>query len=361
MAIPAIRRLMHVKAEGDVIVVVNDSVHTQILRSFISPRIRTFERNDGKPFSQLRLWLRLFVTRPSIIVAPMISRKPLNILFFFTLFVRCRFPSTFFSKKFLFFEPSELVLKRYRGHQVNYFVDFIAQEEARLNRSIVSQSEFAPKCNSLTAKSKIKKNQYSVALGISCSILERHKIPSPSFFSELINSIANKFCLKIYIIGSNADLPLIYKFSSGLSKEITLERVIDQPISKVVDIISHCDAGVAGTTGLGHMMAAAGLPLLILSGVTNPYESGPYVDRAAVLAHNYECGPCYQEEFRFGCGVISCMESLNPIVGAKLLHALLTDSDYGKNWFSNGKSIETNSIDKIRKIHLRPMKQWLRN
>lgn len=359
MAIPALRRLVKVRGVTNVAVVVSNRLHTHLLRCFIDPGLRTIERYDGRRFPHFRLWALLWTLGAEAICAPMLSRKPLHVAFFASLFQRVHVPSSFISESLLLLRPSKLALEHFDGHQVNFFVQFLAELEPNIDRSLVEVAELKAISHHRSNCASYTRAVARIVVGISCGEIERHKIPGPSFFASLLNSVARHQSIQLLLIGSSSDRSLIDELCCLLSPGIPIELVIDLPIEVLIQRICECDLGISGTTGQGHMMAAAGLPMLVLAGVTNPYESGPYVKRAAVVRHRYACGPCYQETYRIGCGRVACMETLDVEEAARLAEQLLNDTDFGSGWLYKSPKLTTVSITKIRALHTRPPAEWV--
>ncbi len=155
--------------------------------------------------------------------------------------------------------------------------------------------------------------------------------------------------LKILLFGTSSDAPLINDFKSNLKSDLEVVSLINLNFSELITQLSSCEIGIAGTTGQGHMLACADLPLLIISGVTNPAESGPYARRVAILKHSFLCGPCYQVKYAHGCGKIKCMETLDASEGARMAFKLIHDPHYGVDWIKKTNLRKTLSIDMINK------------
>ncbi len=65
-------------------------------------------------------------------------------------------------------------------------------------------------------------------------------------------------------------------------------------------LIAHCRAFVTNDTGVMHLAAAVGTPVVALFGSTNPSWTGPWGGRHAVLRSHEPCSPCYARTCRFG-------------------------------------------------------------
>jgi ADP-heptose:LPS heptosyltransferase len=365
MALPSLRRMVDCYGEDRIAMVVANNQQGSFLRGLYK-NLLIIERYDKQYFSQLRLWIKLFSMRPEIILCPMISKKMVNVLFFCLLNAKIALPLNVLRRKLFNLVPCNISLLSFGGHQVNYFVQFIAYFNDKIDKSLVDPLELQGFKGELISKkngtSLATKDEnflgLKVAFGISCGLVERHKIPSVDFFAKLANTFLRYRIVEIYLIGNSQDLSLINEFINKLNNGILIKKLIDLPLSSVISTIAECDLGVAGTTGQGHMMAAAGLPMLVLSGVTDPYQSGPYSHRAAILEHKYLCGPCYQESFRFGCKKIKCMDTLNIETAIDLVDHLIFNSSYGKFWYKKENKRATVSVNEIKIIHRQPQEKW---
>lgn len=344
MAVPLLRRLVKACGEGGIVVVVAGQVQQKLLERIFGRELTCWCRLDGKPLSQLRLLLKIVGRRFDICFAPLISNKLINKLFFLMTCTRVIFPGSSVNHSIFGIRKGGLCLNDYSGHQVNYLINFVGRQGANIDVSTALPDELI--VISPGGSKWSRSGEIVLAVGLSCGLAERHKIPTPSFFSQLVNTLSQEITVRVFVFGTHADMPLIADFESHIRDDIEVMKAIDKPVVDVISMLSRCDVGVVGTTGQGHMMAAAGLPLLITAGVTEPYESGPYVSRAFVLKHGLPCAPCYQETYRFGCGRIECMETLSPEKGAFEVNKLARDKSYGSNWL-DGK-IKSHPLQKAK-------------
>lgn len=69
---------------------------------------------------------------------------------------------------------------------------------------------------------------------------------------------------------------------------------------------------VSGNTGIMHLAAGLGVPLLALHGPTDPVKWGPQAlpGKGTVLRANLACSPCLKLGFEYGCKERPCMESI---------------------------------------------------
>lgn len=345
MAVPVLRRMLDAHGAGNVAIVVADPRQGAVVRALFGEKIQWFCRFDGRPFSQLRLTFRIAMKKFEFVYAPLASRRWVLRIFFLlsgsTVFLPAASDSP---KNFLNLVFRGRGLKAFGGHQVEYYGWFCAEALVKNKTAPISGWDV------LLASSRHKSlssSAVTIAVGLSCGVKERHKIPSPEFFGQVLNQLGSSRSIEVLAFGVASDEPLIDRLAATLHSSIVLHRLVDASVPTVIEKLSECQVGLVGTTGQGHMMAAAGLPLLVFSGVTNPYESGPYVNRAIVVSHALACGPCYQESFGEGCGRIACMESLDSQAAAIGLARLLDDPISGLGWRDQGRGIRTRSLVEI--------------
>jgi ADP-heptose:LPS heptosyltransferase len=351
MAVPAIRRLVKARGVENITIVVASKTHTEMLQYFLGYPIRSMERFDGRPFAQSRLFLKMFRTRAEMIYAPLLSRKPGHLPFFLALATRTLAPASFTKRDFFSIIRAPHSLESFPGHQVDFMVWFVGQREKNMDPGPVQADEIRPWGLARAPHLQSAENRpFRIVIGLSCGSKERHKIPSPRIFAELINKLADRVALELVIPGLESDRALIDAFLAALAPGTRARTLIAHPLPSLLEAFQACDLGISGTTGQGHMMAASGLDMLLMSGVTEALESGPYTGRGAILRHALPCGPCYQEKFRFGCGKIPCMELLDLDKGADLAERLLKDPTFGRDWLTQAK--KSHPIDPSRILEI---------
>ncbi|MCW8195752.1 lipopolysaccharide heptosyltransferase II [Proteobacteria bacterium 005FR1] len=118
---------------------------------------------------------------------------------------------------------------------------------------------------------------------------------------------------QVWIMGSGKDAPVGRAIADLLPEEarpycrnLAGETQLDQAI----DLLSVSDAVVSNDSGLMHVAAALGRPLVAVFGSTSPDFTPPLGEQVAVESISVECGPCFKRE----CpqGHLKCLEDLAP-------------------------------------------------
>lgn len=78
----------------------------------------------------------------------------------------------------------------------------------------------------------------------------------------------------------------------------------------VVDLIALTDNNVSNDSGLMHVAAATGKPLIAIYGSSDPVYTPPLTDHAKVLYQGLDCSPCFARQCRFGH--TRCLTEISP-------------------------------------------------
>ncbi len=100
-------------------------------------------------------------------------------------------------------------------------------------------------------------------------------------------------------------------------------------LAQAIDLLSQADAVVSNDSGLMHIAAALGCPLVVVYGSTSPDFTPPLAERVSIQALSVDCGPCFQRE----CpeGDLKCLQELSPRqVGAALEQLLESVTPVGE-------------------------------
>lgn len=92
-------------------------------------------------------------------------------------------------------------------------------------------------------------------------------------------------------------------------------------LKEAIALIAHSSAMVTNDSGLMHIAAALGRPIVAIYGPTDPRHTPPHSDLAKVLWLHIECAPCQQRECPLGHH--NCMRGITPQMAWEPLRQML--------------------------------------
>jgi len=128
------------------------------------------------------------------------------------------------------------------------------------------------------------------------------------YFAEHAQGLAAHGCA-VWLIGSRNDRPLaaeIERAAGGVCRNLCGETTLPEAI----DLMASAALAVTNDSGLMHVAAASGRPLLALYGSSSPAFTPPLTANAQTLRIDLPCSPCFQRECPLGH--FNCMMQLTP-------------------------------------------------
>ncbi|HET8711730.1 MAG TPA: lipopolysaccharide heptosyltransferase II [Spongiibacteraceae bacterium] len=132
---------------------------------------------------------------------------------------------------------------------------------------------------------------------------------------------------QVAIFGSEKDQPVAQAIIATLPEALRT-RVANlagaTKLEQAVDLLSAATAVVTNDSGLMHIAAATGRPLVVVYGSTSPGFTPPLAEHVEILQLKVDCGPCFQRECPLGH--LKCLRDLPPERVLAALDRLLTNN-----------------------------------
>jgi heptosyltransferase-1 len=113
--------------------------------------------------------------------------------------------------------------------------------------------------------------------------------------------------LSVVLLGSEQDAVLAREVEAACGQDTT-NLVGRTSLKEAVGIIARAKVAVGPDTGLMHIAAAVGTPVVSLWGATSPSRTGPYGFEELVIQGKADCSPCYRKRCPIGR---VCMQSID--------------------------------------------------
>lgn len=115
---------------------------------------------------------------------------------------------------------------------------------------------------------------------------------------------------QVWIFGSKKEIP----FAEHIIAKAAVPQVVSlcgkTSLVEVVDLLAACKALVSNDSGLMHVAAAAGIPVVPIYGSSSPYNTPPLTDKAKPIYLALSCSPCYQRTCPLGH--LRCLNDIHP-------------------------------------------------
>ncbi len=130
----------------------------------------------------------------------------------------------------------------------------------------------------------------------------------PAYFAELARTLTRQGD-EVWLIGAAKDAPIgedIVRLSGGACVNLCGRTTLDQAI----DLLASARLAITNDSGLMHVAAAVGTPLVAIYGSSTPEFTPPLTARAAIVKLDIPCSPCFERTCPLGH--FNCMMQLKP-------------------------------------------------
>lgn len=142
-------------------------------------------------------------------------------------------------------------------------------------------------------------------------------------FAAIVRQARQRYGLRVLLVGGPADGSVIGSLVGSLQDE---EYVLaqDVPLPRLEALLRRCTLFLGNDSGVTHLAALVGVPVIVLFGPTDPQIWRPLGERVRVLASRAACAPC-EEARRRVCTLGDCMATLGVDQVLKAIDELLAE------------------------------------
>jgi heptosyltransferase-2 len=135
--------------------------------------------------------------------------------------------------------------------------------------------------------------------------------PAKRWPAEHFIALARRFLQQgyaVWLLGSPNDQPAAAPIAAAVAEVCDLTGRTD--LAAAIDLLSVASIVISNDSGLMHVAAALGRPLIALFGSSSPNFTPPLSPHAHIVRTGIACSPCFQRECPLGH--FKCMRELAP-------------------------------------------------
>jgi len=128
-------------------------------------------------------------------------------------------------------------------------------------------------------------------------------------FVQLSEKLIKDAPVKIVMPIGPADEEIAHEYFNLVASDAIIP-LVNLPINKLAAILQKCDLYIGNDSGITHLAAALGIPVVALFGPTDPHIWGPSGNSISIVYKPLECSPCSGEKMK-RCVKRRCVEEIS--------------------------------------------------
>ncbi len=143
-----------------------------------------------------------------------------------------------------------------------------------------------------------------------------------SHFATLARRLSERG-FTIWLLGGEGDRLITGTIAEQANDAQVVDLAGRTTLPEVIDLLSLAVAAVSNDSGLMHIAAAVGIPVVAIYGSSSPDYTPPLTQRAALIQRKEPCAPCFERTCRQGD--YACLEKIRPEQVYQALFGLLEE------------------------------------
>jgi len=115
---------------------------------------------------------------------------------------------------------------------------------------------------------------------------------------------------QVILLGSAKDVPVTAQIATAVNSPACRDLAGKTSIQEVLELLAQADQVVSNDSGLMHVAAALGTPVIAVYGSSDPTYTPPLSDNAQILYLGLPCSPCFKRECPLGH--LDCLKKITP-------------------------------------------------
>lgn len=124
------------------------------------------------------------------------------------------------------------------------------------------------------------------------------------YYAQLAEKLG-KQDIQVWILGSEKDHVAAARIAEGTNAVNLCGKT---QLEDSIDLLSVCESAITNDSGLMHIAAAVGIPIVAIYGSSTPDYTPPLTDKAQIQYLGLECSPCFKRSCPLGH--INCLKNI---------------------------------------------------
>lgn len=169
----------------------------------------------------------------------------------------------------------------------------IEEDEIDKNPIMWIEKEDREYANEFLRQSDIYDKDSVIGVQVGTSPTMRWKQWNLDRYAELCDRLIEDYSAKVVLLGSPGELELT-NYVQEKMKHTPIIAAGKTTVKQVAAIIKRCNFLICNDSGLMHVSAAVGTPVIAIYGPTNYHRTHPYGNGHIVIRKNLSCSPCFR-------------------------------------------------------------------
>jgi len=128
-------------------------------------------------------------------------------------------------------------------------------------------------------------------------------------YAEVVRKLVKERGVQVVLVGASYDR-LTCEEVARLSEVSPVNLAGQTSLSELYFLFQKSRVFLGNDSGAGHLAAASGVPVVILTGAGDPDEIAPWTEKKTVLFKKIFCSPCYRPTCRRKDHPLECMDKI---------------------------------------------------
>ena len=182
-------------------------------------------------------------------------------------------------------------------HEKFYYLELLRRagwmdslpEESFIALNVSEQSR--RRAEEFLLQSGVRSNSLRIAIGAGASYGSAKCWP-PLRFAELANRLQAESDADVILFGTAAEAAVTRAISSELRRP-AIDLTEKTSIADLPALLSQCHLFIGNDSGVMHVAAGVGLPVVAVFGPTDPFGTAPVTPRHTIVQQRPYCSPCF--------------------------------------------------------------------